>query len=152
MKITHGFITNELSSEDIIEVPGVGDRASRSIQRFTLVEVMSLRYQEIFNFVNEKILQSGFEEKIPAGIVLTGGSSKTEGLVDLAEEIFHKQVRVGIPQYIYGGSEDIVKNPEYATSVGLLLFAQKKTNPQLEPVNENFTDFVKGFIKKWLYD
>ena len=60
---------------------------------------MSLRYQEIFNFVNEKILQSGFEEKIPAGIVLTGGSSKTEGLVDLAEEIFHKQVRLGVPQY-----------------------------------------------------
>ena len=152
LKIMHGFIDNEISNEDIIEVPGVGDRPPRSIQRFTLVEVMSLRYQEIFNFVNEKILQSGFEEKIPAGIVLTGGSSKTEGLVDLAEEIFHKQVRVGIPQYIYGGSEDIVKNPEYATSVGLLLFAQKKTNPQLEPVNENFTDFVKGFIKKWLYD
>ena len=152
LKIMHGFIDNEISNEDIIEVPGVGDRPPRSIQRFTLVEVMSSRYQEIFNFVNEKILQSGFEEKIPAGIVLTGGSSKTEGLVDLAEEIFHKQVRVGIPQYIYGGSEDIVKNPEYATSVGLLLFAQKKTNPQLEPVNENFTNFVKGFIKKWLYD
>ena len=152
LKITHGFITNELSSEDIIEVPGVGDRASRSIQRFTLVEVMSLRYQEIFNFVNEKILQSGFEEKIPAGIVLTGGSSKTEGLVDLAEEIFHKQVRIGIPQYIFGGAEDIVKNPEYATSVGLLLFAQKKANPQQEPVNENFINFAKTFIKKWLND
>ena len=152
LKITYGFITNELSSEDIIEVPGVGDRASRSIQRFTLVEVMSLRYQEIFNFVNEKILQSGFEEKIPAGIVLTGGSSKTEGLVDLAEEIFHKQVRIGIPQYIFGGAEDIVKNPEYATSVGLLLFAQKKANPQQEPVNENFINFAKTFIKKWLND
>lgn len=152
LKIMHGFIDNEISNEDIIEVPGVGDRPPRSIQRFTLVEVMSLRYQEIFNFVNEKILQSGFEEKIPAGIVLTGGSSKTEGLVDLAEEIFHKQVRVGIPQYIYGGSEDIVKNPEYATSVGLLLFAQKKANPQQEPVNENFINFAKTFIKKWLND
>tara|TARA_Y200000002_G_scaffold142778_1_gene117948 strand:+ start:4602 stop:5828 length:1227 start_codon:yes stop_codon:yes gene_type:complete len=152
LKIMHGFIHNEISNEDIIEVPGVGDRPPRSIQRFTLVEVMSLRYQEIFNFVNEKILQSGFEEKIPAGIVLTGGSSKTEGLVDLAEEIFHKQVRVGIPQYIHGGSEDIVKNPEYATSVGLLLFAQKKTSPQLEPVNENFTNFLKSFMKKWFYD
>ena len=110
LKITHGFISNELSSDDIIEVPGVGDRPPRSIQKYTLVEVMSLRYQEIFNFVNEKILQSGFEEKIPAGIVLTGGSSKSEGLADLAEEIFHKQVRVGIPQYLYGGSGDIVKN------------------------------------------
>ena len=83
LKITHGCIANELSSDDIIEVPGVGDRAPRSIQRYTLVEVMSLRYQEVFNFINEKISQSGFEEKIPAGVVLTGGSSKAEGIEDL---------------------------------------------------------------------
>ena len=151
LKITHGFISNKLSSDDIVEVPGVGDRPPRSIQKYTLVEVMSLRYQEIFNFVNEKILQSGFEEKIPAGIVLTGGSSKSEGLADLAEEIFHKQVRVGIPQYLYGGSEDIVKNSEYATSVGLLLYAQKEINPQLEPVNEDFSSAAKKLFKR-LFD
>ena len=151
LKITHGFISNELSSDDIVEVPGVGDRPPRSIQKYTLVEVMSSRYQEIFNFVNEKILQSGFEEKIPAGIVLTGGSSKSEGLADLAEEIFHKQVRVGIPQYLYGGSEDIVKNSEYATSVGLLLYAQKEINPQLEPVNEDFSSAAKKLFKR-LFD
>ena len=152
LKITHGFISNELSSDDIVEVPGVGDRPPRSIQKYTLVEVMSLRYQEIFNFVNEKILQSGYEEKIPAGIVLTGGSSKSDGLADLAEEIFHKQVRVGIPQYLYGGSEDIVKNPEYATSVGLLLYAQKEVNPQIEPVNENFSYAAKKLFKSLFYD
>ena len=152
LKITHGFISNELSSDDIIEVPGVGDRPPRSIQKYTLVEVMSLRYQEIFNFVNEKILQSGYEEKIPAGIVLTGGSSKSDGLADLAEEIFHKQVRVGIPQYLYGGSEEIVKNSEYATSVGLLLYAQKEINPQLEPVNENFSYAAKKLFKRLFYD
>ncbi len=152
LKITCGFISNELSNDDIIEVPGVGDRPSRSIQKATLVEVMSLRYQEIFNFVNEKILQSGYEEKIPAGIVLTGGSSKSDGLADLAEEIFHKQVRVGIPQYLYGGSEDIVKNPEYATSVGLLLYAQKEVNPQIEPVNENFSYAAKKLFKSLFYD
>ena len=151
LKISHGFISNELSSDDIVEVPGVGDRPPRSIQKYTLVEVMSSRYQEIFNFVNEKILQSGFEEKIPAGIVLTGGSSKSEGLADLAEEIFHKQVRVGIPQYLYGGSEDIVKNSEYATSVGLLLYAQKEINPQLEPVNEDFSSAAKKLFKR-LFD
>ena len=151
LKISHGFISNELSSDDIVEVPGVGDRPPRSIQKYTLVEVMSSRYQEIFNFVNEKILQSGFEEKIPAGIVLTGGSSKSEGLADLAEEIFHKQVRVGIPQYLYGGSEDIVKNSEYAASVGLLLYAQKEINPQLEPVNEDFSSAAKKLFKR-LFD
>ena len=152
LKITHGCIANELSSDDIIEVPGVGDRAPRSIQRYTLVEVMSLRYQEIFNFINEKISQSGFEEKIPAGVVLTGGSSKAEGIEDLAEEIFHKQVRIGIPQHLYGGSEDIVKNPEYATSVGLLLYAQKQLNPQIDPVNEDFTHAAKKLFKSLFYN
>ena len=152
LKITHGCIANELSSDDIIEVPGVGDRAPRSIQRYTLVEVMSLRYQEVFNFINEKISQSGFEEKIPAGVVLTGGSSKAEGIEDLAEEIFHKQVRIGIPQYLYGGSEDIVKNPEYATSVGLLLYAQKQLNPQIDPVNEDFTNAAKKLFKSLFYN
>ena len=152
LKITHGCIANELSSDDIIEVPGVGDRAPRSIQRYTLVEVMSLRYQEVFNFINEKISQSGFEEKIPAGVVLTGGSSKAEGIEDLAEEIFHKQVRIGIPQYLFGGSEDIVKNPEYATSVGLLLYAQKQLNPQIDPVNEDFTHAAKKLFKSLFYN
>ena len=152
LKITHGCIANELSSDDIIEVPGVGDRAPRSIQRYTLVEVMSLRYQEVFNFINEKISQSGFEEKIPAGVVLTGGSSKAEGIEDLAEEIFHKQVRIGIPQHLYGGSEDIVKNPEYATSVGLLLYAQKQLNPQIDPVNEDFTNAAKKLFKSLFYN
>ena len=152
LKITHGCIANELSSDDIIEVPGVGDRAPRSIQRYTLVEVMSLRYQEVFNFINEKISQSGFEEKIPAGVVLTGGSSKAEGIEDLAEEIFHKQVRIGIPQYLFGGSEDIVKNPEYATSVGLLLYAQKQLNPQIDPVNEDFTNAAKKLFKSLFYN
>ena len=152
LKITHGCIANELSSDDIIEVPGVGDRAPRSIQRYTLVEVMSLRYQEVFNFINEKISQSGFEEKIPAGVVLTGGSSKAEGIEDLAEEIFHKQVRIGIPQHLYGGSEDIVKNPEYATSVGLLLYAQKQLNPQIDPVNEDFTHAAKKLFRSLFYN
>ena len=152
LKIKYGCIANELSNDDIIEVPGVGDRASRSIQRYTLVEVMSLRYQEIFNFINEKILQSGFEEKIPAGVVLTGGSSKAEGIVELAEEVFHKQVRVGIPQYLHGGSEDVVKNPEYAASVGLLLYAKKRTNPQLEDVSEDFMNTAKKLFQRIFYN
>ena len=66
--------------------------------------------------------------------------------------LFHKQVRVGIPQYLYGGSEDIVKNPEYATSVGLLLYAQKEVNPQIEPVNENFSYAAKKLFKSLFYD
>lgn len=152
LKTTYGCITNEITSNDKIEVPGVGDRPSRSVHRSTLVEVMSLRYQEIFDFVNAKILQSGLEEKIPAGIVLTGGSSILEGIIDLAEEVFHKQVRVGVPQHIFGGSAEIVKNPEYAASIGLLLYAKEQNKPQIEPLNEDFLSAAKKLLKGFFYD
>ena len=145
--IINGFIDNEISNEDIIEVPGVGDRPPRSIQRFTLVEVMSSRYQEIFNFVNEKILQSGFEEKIPAGIVLTGGTSKMEGVVELAESIFQTSVRIGVPEN-FKGMESVLKNPIYATSLGLLGygFDQLKQGIALEQ-NRSLFDKAFGWLK-----
>ena len=113
---------------------------------------MSLRYQEIFDFISDKISQNGFEEKIPAGIVLTGGSSNAEGLVDLAEEVFHRQARIGVPQPIYGDSKDIVKHPEYAASIGLLLYAKEKNNPQLEPLNEDFLHVIKKILRNIFYN
>ncbi len=151
IKISHGCINNELSDDDIIEVPGVGDRPSRSLKRHTLHQVMSSRYYEIFNFINEIIEQSNFEEKIPAGIVLTGGASKSEGLVDLAEEVFHRQVRIGSPQYILGGA-DMVKNPEYAAGVGLLLYAKKQKKSNLEPLNDDFLHAVKKIFRNFYYN
>ena len=89
---------------------------------------------------------------IADGIVLTGGSSNAEGLVDLAEEVFHKQVRIGVPQHIYGGSKDIVKNPEYATSIGLLLYAKEKNNLDLEPLNEDFLHALKKLLRNIFYN
>ena len=151
LKKSHGCVTSEFDSNDIVEVPGVGDRPSRSVQKYTLVEVMSYRYQEILNFVNEKIAQSGFDARIPAGIVLTGGSSQSAGIEDLAEGVFHKQVRVGIPQYISGGSKDLIKNPEFAACVGLLIYAREKTSNQLVHQDDDFLSFLKGLYKKLFY-
>ena len=82
------------------------------------------RYDELFTLIQGEIRRSGFEELIPAGVVLTGGTSKMEGVVELAEEIFHMPVRVGAPQYTRG-MHDIIRNPIYATAVGLLLSGQK---------------------------
>ena len=113
---------------------------------------MSDRYQEIFSFVKEKIQQSGFEDRIPAGIVLTGGSSKTEGIEDLAEEVFHAQVRVGIPEHIYGGSEDIIKNPEYAACVGLLIYAKEKESTKFVQSDNDFQSSIKKLLKKIFYE
>ena len=117
-------LTQLANADESIEVPSVGDRPSRRLARQTLAEVVEPRYEELFTLVQAELRRSGFEDLIAAGIVLTGGSSKMEGAIDLAEEIFHMPVRVGLPQYVSGLS-DVVKNPIYATGVGLLLFGRK---------------------------
>ena len=77
----------------------------------------------IFALAREELRRSGFEEIIAAGIVLTGGSAKMEGAIELAEEVFHVPVRLGQPQHIKGLS-DVVRNPIYSTGAGLLLYAR----------------------------
>ncbi|HEY9149217.1 MAG: cell division protein FtsA [Xanthomonadaceae bacterium] len=125
-------LTQLASSEESIEVPGVGDRGSRRLARQTLAEVVEPRYEELMTLVQAELRRSGFEDLIAAGVVLTGGSSKIEGLVDLAEEIFHMPVRLGSPQYVTG-LFDVVRNPIYATGVGLLLFGnQNRTHRNLD--------------------
>ncbi len=125
-------LTQLASSEESIEVPGVGDRGSRRLARQTLAEVVEPRYEELMTLVQAELRRSGFEDLIAAGVVLTGGSSKIEGLVELAEEIFHAPVRLGSPQYVTG-LFDVVRNPIYATGVGLLLFGnQNRTHRNLD--------------------
>jgi cell division protein FtsA len=114
-------LTQMATAEESIEVPSVGDRATRRLARHTLAEVVEPRYEELLTLIQAELRRSGFEDLIAAGIVLTGGSAKIEGLVDLAEEVFHMPVRLGVPQYVTG-LVDVVRNPIYATGVGLLLF------------------------------
>ena len=118
-------LTQLANPEETIDVPGVGERPSRRLARQTLAEVVEPRYEELFTFVQAELQRSGFEDLIAAGIVMTGGSSKMEGVVELAEEIFHMPVRLGLPQHV-SGLADVVKNPIYSTGVGLLLFGRKQ--------------------------
>ncbi len=111
-------------AEETIKVPSVGDRPPRTLSRQNLAEVVEPRYDELFTLIQAELRRSGFEELIPGGIVITGGSSRIEGLVDLAEEIFHMPVRLGMPQGVTGLT-DVVRNPVYSTAVGLLLYGQK---------------------------
>jgi cell division protein FtsA len=110
-------LTQMASADENIEVPSVGDRAPRRLARHTLAEVVEPRYEELLSLVQSELRRSGFEDLVAAGIVLTGGSSKIEGLVELAEEVFHMPVRLGVPQYVTG-LVDVVRNPIYATGVG----------------------------------
>ena len=125
IKIKYACALSQLANPDeTIEVPSVGDRPPRQLARQTLAEVVESRYEELFTLVHDELRRSGYEEMIAAGIVLTGGSAKMEGAVELAEEIFHVPVRLGIPQYVEG-LVDVVRNPIHATGVGLLLYGKQ---------------------------
>jgi cell division protein FtsA len=123
IKIKYACCLTQLASADeTIEVPGVGERGSRRLSRQTLAEVVEPRYEELFNLIQVELQRGGFENNmIAAGIVLTGGSSKMEGVVELAEEVFQMPVRLGTPLYVEG-LQDVIRNPIYSTAVGLLLF------------------------------
>jgi len=124
IKIKYACALTQLANADeSIEVPSVGDRPPRRLARQTLAEVVEPRYEELFTLVQAELRRSGFEDICAAGIVLTGGTSKMEGVVELAEEIFHMPVRLGMPEGV-SGLVDVVRNPIYATGVGLLLFGQ----------------------------
>ena len=125
IKVKYACALQQLAtSDETIEVPSVGDRPPRRLARQTLAEVVEPRYEELFNLVQAELRRSGFEDLCAAGVVITGGSAKMEGAVDLAEEVFHMPVRLGLPKGV-SGLVDVVRNPIHATGVGLLLFGHE---------------------------
>ncbi len=124
-------LTQLASSDESIEAPSVGDRPPRKLSRHTLAEVIEPRVEELYELVRGELRRSGFEELIGSGVVLTGGSSKMDGMIELAEEVFHVPVRLGMPKYI-GGLNEVVKNPIYSTGVGLIQFGNLHKGPKLD--------------------
>ncbi len=150
IKIKYACALTQLAgSEETIEVPSVGDRAPRRLTRQTLAEVVEPRYEELITLVQAELRRSGFEDLVAAGIVLTGGTSKMEGVVELAEEIFHMPVRLGVPHSVTG-LVDVVKNPIHATGVGLLLFGheQRKTG-SVEALSGSNVNALWQRMKSW---
>lgn len=151
IKIKYACALSQLANPDeTIEVPSVGDRPPRRLARQTLAEVVESRYEELFSLVHDEIRRSSYEEMIAAGIVLTGGSAKMEGAVELAEEIFHVPVRLGVPRYV-DGLADVVRNPIHATGVGLLLYAMEAARGRAGGAAAKAKDRgVFGKMKSWV--
>ncbi len=125
IKVRYACALRTLTNPDeTIEVPGVGDRPARRLARQTLAEVVEPRYEELLGLVQAELRRTGFEDLCAAGVVLTGGSSKMEGVGELAEEVFHMPVRIGTPGGV-SGLADVVRNPIHSTGVGLLLFGRE---------------------------
>jgi cell division protein FtsA len=150
IKIKYACALAQLAAADeTIEVPSVGERPPRRLARQTLAEVVEPRYEELMVLIQNELRRSGFEDLVAAGMVLTGGSSKMEGLVELAEEILHMPVRLGSPQYVTGLS-DVVRNPIYSTGVGLLLFGHRNASRRSpEALVEYSFGAVWGRLKSW---
>lgn len=135
IKKAHACALTQLAPlDDTIEIASTGNRAPRLISRQNLAEIVSPRYEELLLLIQDELTRTRFAELIPAGMVLTGGSSKVQGLVELAEEIFHMPVRIGVPRSITGLGE-VINNPIYSTSVGLLLFGKQHLT---QGVNNNY--------------
>jgi len=125
IKVQYACALKQLvSMEESIEVPSVGGRPARTMSRHTLSEVVEPRYHELFELIQDEIRESGLEDQIAAGYVLTGGTAKMEGVIEFAEEVFQMPVRVANPLSVQGLKE-YVNDPAYATVVGLLHYGMQ---------------------------
>jgi cell division protein FtsA len=146
IKIAHGCALPSRAGQDSIEVPSIGERPPRQLSRQTLAEVIEPRYEELLNLLQGELRRSGFEELIAGGVVLTGGSAKMEGIVDLAEEVFHMPVRLGLPQSVTG-MDDTIADPAYSAGVGLLIYAKQH---RFTGTAEHQSTGVWGRLRNWL--
>lgn len=149
IKIKYACAVQDLAdSNQMIDIPTMGERPGRHLSRRMLAEVVEARYEELFSLVAAEIRRSGLEDLIAAGIVLTGGASKVEGAVELAERIFKMPVRLGVPQHITGLPE-VINNPVYATGVGLLLYGMQQRDAQQEGLTQSSLKGLWARMKGW---
>lgn len=150
IKRRYGCALRELADpQEMVEVPGVGERSSKKMSRQTLAEVIEPRVEELYSLVQAELRRSGFEELLSSGIVITGGSAAMQGMIELGEEVFHMPVRLGLPSYA-GGLSEVIRNPRYSTGVGLLMAGlSQHQRQQIEKMQSGSFKQIVGRMKKW---
>lgn len=150
IKINYGCALQDLvDTNQMIDIPTIGDRSGRRLPRRALSEVVEARYEELFMLALGELRRSGLEELIAAGIVLTGGASKIAGAQELAERVFKLPVRIGRPHQV-SGLPDIINNPIYATGVGLLVYGlRQRTNQREVTLNQPSIKSLWSRMKSW---
>lgn len=153
IKIKHGCSLAALVKPDeTIEVPGVGGRKPRVVPRRLLSEIIEPRMHETFMLIQNELAKSGYQDLVSAGIVITGGATLLEGIVEMAENIFEMPVKRGIPMGV-GGLRDVVQSPRFATGVGLLRYGAKNLSKAKFPIRErNVYDKIRTSMTHWIRD
>ncbi len=150
IKLQHACCLKQWTrTDERIEVAAVGDRAARAFSRYDLAEVVEPRYEEFFDLARAELRRSGFEPLMAAGMVLTGGSSRVDGVVELAEDVLHLPVRLGLPQQV-AGLEDPQRHPGYATAVGLLLLGNENRPLRSGPSARTSRSGLWAWLKRWV--
>jgi len=153
LKVKFGScLSRTIASNETIQIPGLGGREPRELPRQILCEILEPRVEEIFSLIKTEIYRSGMESAFTSGIVLTGGSALLNGMTEVAESIFNMPTRLGLPQGI-SGLVDVVNNPMYATSVGLVMHgAESSANNKFRIRDENIFSRIVTRMKKWFDD
>jgi cell division protein FtsA len=140
-----------VDKSETIEVPSVGGGQARVLSRQILAEIIEPRVEEIFMLVQHEIQKGGMEELLASGVVITGGSTLLAGMPEMAEEVLGMPVRRGLPRGI-GGLVDVVKSPQFATAVGLVIYGaqQQEGGPYFRIREENVYRKVRNRMKEWL--
>jgi cell division protein FtsA len=143
-----------LGSDDILTVPSVGGRRPREVSRKLLCEIIEPRVEEILSLARQELVKARLDERIPSGVVLSGGCAALAGIAELAEEVFESPVRVGLPARV-GGLSDVVRDPMYATGVGLVLYGASQGHgtpySRFRIRDESIFRRVRQRMREWFY-
>ncbi|HEB74326.1 MAG TPA: cell division protein FtsA [Candidatus Desulfofervidus auxilii] len=151
IKLKYGIAnTSFLEKDEEIEIPALGDKKSRSVSRGVLAQIIEPRVEEILCLIEQELIRTELKDTLASGMVITGGSSLLPGLIELAEQIFDLPTRVGYPRGV-GGLSDVIRNPIYATAVGLAMYGfknQKGNGHSIFRKQSILGRFING-IKNW---
>ena len=149
LKIHHGVARQELADATaMIDVPGVGDREPRPMSKQALAAVIEPRVEELFILVRNIVRESGYEDMVSSGIVLTGGTSMMPGMEELAEHVFLKPARIGSPEY-RGHLHEVLRSPRYSTGLGLLMEGQAQLMRGRRSLQGGSFQGVVSRMKEW---
>ena len=162
IKLNHGCAMASLVQDDeTIEVPAVGEGKPRVVSRKILAEIIEARVEEMFALIQQEIAKSGYSDLLAAGVVLTGGTTLLQGMVELGDFLFEVPLKRGVPIRL-GGLKEVVNSPKYSTAVGLLKYgADQLTRSSGQPpslMGESFlgedgmVSKLGGQFKNWMKD
>jgi len=113
--------------QDLFDLPSTPGQGARNAHRRILAHIMHMRMQEVLEYASDEITRAGFSQRLPAGVVLTGGGAQAPGIVELAREVFAMPARTGVPGQHLRGLADSVESPAFAVPVGLVLYGARQS-------------------------